>query len=120
MIGNKKEFVELVKKYESLTFQETKEAWEHYGYYVHGIPPGHLTAQKLTGFGSSNTCTLCKAIDGECGLCVYEYTYACLSGEHAKSYNDIDYADTPEKLLDAFQKRAKHMRESYPELFKTT
>lgn len=54
------------------------------------------------------------------------YQHARIVGDESRRLymktpeDDIDGAKTPQKLFNAFQRRAKHMRESYPKLFKTT
>jgi len=115
MNHNKKEFVELVEKYESLTIGEIEDAWVNNSW----ASSGHDTAKQLTGFGGPFSCTLCVAITRNCDGCVYGKRYGCLSGKNKKSYDDIDDAESPRKLLNAFRRRAKHMRRSYPELFNT-
>lgn len=115
---NNIEFVKLAEKYESLTFEQVKNVWESSSS-SYNYPSGHATAQSLTGFGGPYSCTLCNAVNRNCDLCVYGETDGCLSGKNRKSYDDIDNANTPRKLFNAFRRRAKHMRKSYPELFKS-
>lgn len=113
---NIKQFVELIERYESLTFEEIKKEWERSQYQM-----GHQVAQIVTGFGGSQTCTLCLSIDGQCLICVYganDSGYGCLTRSHTKTYNDIDDATTPRKLFNAFKRRAAHMRKYYPQYFK--
>ena len=95
---NLKEFKALIKRYESITLEEIKKAGNI-----------HFAPDKLTGFGTSDTCTLCKI---ECFECVYHVNTEnhCNDGINQKTYREIVYADTPTKLLNAFRARAKHMK----------
>ena len=95
---NLKEFKALIKRYESITLEEIKERFLDYIRML-------SIAKVLTGFGSPETCTLCKVL---CRNCVY--TYGCSSDISKKTYERICYADTPIKLLNAFRARAKHMK----------
>lgn len=108
---NKKEFIELIERYETITLEEIKEKWD-ISYYK----KGHDVAQLLTGFGGKGHCTLCEAVDGICTDCVYGEDFACINNRHKKTYNDIDYANTPSKLKNAFRRRAKHLRNYYKDI----
>jgi hypothetical protein len=105
---NIKEFNDLIKRYESITLKEIIEVWDIY-------ESADIVANKLTGFGSLFSCTLCYATGANCGYCVYGSDFACIKHHNRKTYNAINDADTPQKLLTAFKNRAEHMRNTYPQ-----
>ena len=114
---NLKEFKELIERYESITIDEIREEWriikrDEFLRYT----SAHYTAQKLTGFGSCYTCTLCIAVNQECYQCVYGkevVLLGCLSTENRPSYDNIDRAKTPKQLLRGFRIRAQHLKNRY-------
>jgi len=97
---NLPEFKALIKRYESITLEEIKEL---------GVFINYFTAQKLTGFGDPDLCTLCLACKNKCTNCVYT-SAGCMLSRNALTFNKIHDADTPTKLLNAFRARAKHMK----------
>ena len=105
---NLKEFKALKKRYESITLEEIKE--EAIYYTNSGV------ANKLTGFGNEETCSLCENIEVgfsfDCGGCVYTASTGeyCSSGTNGKTFDRIEKAYTPTTLLNAFRARAKHMK----------
>jgi len=101
---NLKEFKALIKRYESITLEEIKKAFDKYDWLD--------VANCLTGFdgGINNPCTLCEPIKTTCVMCVYGKDMGCLCGENALTFNRILNADTPTKLRNAFRARAKHMK----------
>ena len=119
MIKNKKEFKALVERYETIGLEEIKEAWDsiisstqnYSGKY--GIP----AARELTGFGSMKTCVLCISVKNKCSVCVYSYRYTedfgCINEKNYPTFEGIKTTDTPEELLEAFRKRAEHLRTNY-------
>jgi hypothetical protein len=117
MKENKQEFIMLVKRYESVTLEEIQPIWdsqEDIGYCAIRV------AEHLTGFGSKSTCTLCKPINGVCSKCIYGgrgYRFGCINSQNNKTYSGIENAETAEELLDAFRKRAKHLRKKYSKYF---
>ena len=113
-IKNLEEFKALIERYESITLEEIKGAFDiHLPFYVR---------KNLTGFGSEYTCSLCTAIGKvpsvdsfySCGPCVYWVSayrnYGCCEGENMESFDKISDAKTPEDLFSAYRERAKHMR----------
>jgi hypothetical protein len=118
---NLKAFYALIKRYRGITLSEINsekkkliQLRKKNGYY------GHLyyqLAEKLTGFGSNDTCTLCKPTI--CLNSVYAVGYTdydnrrtlfCVGvKEHRKTYNKIQNANTSEQLLSAFKARANYM-----------
>ena len=102
---NLKEFKALKKRYESITLEEIKEKIKA-GLFVEEV------ASKLTGFGDSDTCSLCKVCSPDCFDCIYYTTtmYSCSDENNYETYRRIQNANTPVKLLNAFRARAKHMK----------
>lgn len=96
------EFIALIKRYESITLEEIEQ---------NPFINGDLGAQKLTGFGNNNTCTLCISVKNECQKCVYEGRFSCIQDKLEDSYYAIKAAETPEELFYAFRNRAKVLRE---------
>ena len=118
---NLKEFKALKKRYESITLEEIKDTvvslpntadvlrfviFQAAGVYKQ-------KANKLTGFGSSSTCSLCRVkCLSECEGCVYLVMTGdgCNQGINLKTYIRICEANSPTKLRNAFRARAKHMQ----------
>jgi hypothetical protein len=112
---NLEEFKKLIERYETITIEEIRKEWKN-------NDEGWETAQNLTGFGGTGTCTLCKAVgidknelfsNPNCSECVYEEDYGCIHGNNEKTYNKIEESKTPKGLLTAFRNRAKHLRKTY-------
>lgn len=83
----------------------------------------------ITGFGSLDSCTLCKAcFRGDnaryinCHICIYAInsncTQACFRGDNAKTYDAIDHAYTYERLIVAIRDRSDHIRKVIKEIEK--
>ncbi len=103
---NINEFRLLIKRYETLTLEEAKEAF---------LSDNIEEAIKdLTGYGYFNSCSLCNTlreyVTPDCCKCVYGSRYACISGIFEESYNAIGDAETPEEYITAIRNRAKVMR----------
>lgn len=102
---NVEAFKELIDIYSDLTVEELTEFW---------INDGKFTMRELTGF-SSNACRLCKAADQKCGNCLYSINYPNKYKQYVpcveETYNLIEYAETPEELYNALQKRIEFMKE---------
>ena len=97
---NLPEFKALKKRYETITIEEITKGFTRY--------EGNLVANKLTGFGNCNSCSLCKVV---CEKCTYLLTPdSCDHGINKKTFLRILNANTPLKLRNAFQARANHMQ----------
>ena len=111
---NIKEFQALVKRYETITLKEINDKRNE----LDIIEYPHL-ANRLTGFCSYRTCTLCIAVGvtvfslNRCLYCVYGADRLCSRNINSKTYSRIEKADTPRKLLNAYRARAKHLRKHY-------
>lgn len=123
---NKKEFQDMVQKYETITLKDIKEVWKTKFDPTLLLLNGRTfcTANSLTGYGKKTTCTLCKkvvatnmTINYNCFVCVYGHYLGCITGLNNKTYANIRLAKTPAKLRDAFRKRAKHLRKEYKDMF---
>lgn len=106
---NIKEFKELIERYESITIDEIEAVYyesKDWGTY------GKFVANKLTGYGCSDTCRLCQAVDDDCTNCVFgpKTEYCCL-GDGRELYLKIYSAKNAGELLDAFSVCAAAMRE---------
>ena len=105
---NLKEFKALKKRYESITLEEIKEIDDS------GCFFGDNIANKLTGFGKSETCTLCEKINcwDSCDKCIYYILTkgTCNNGIAYETYYGIENAYNPTTLRNAFRARAKHMQ----------
>ncbi len=107
---NRKEFEELIQRYESITLEQINDVWVD-----NQIRSD--AANKLTGFGGSN-CTLCLSVNKVCRDCVWstgqrDDFISCISNTNRNigdSYLNIQYPKTPENILSAFKVRAKVMR----------
>lgn len=76
------------------------------------------TARKLTGFGDTKICILCKDSTwrffgscSNCEKCIYKILTndGCNVGINEKTYDAIKEAKTPKGLLRAFKNRADHI-----------
>ncbi len=108
---NLPEFKALIERYETITLEEIRAAWD-----ADGEATGDYDVrEKLTGFGSTGSCTLCAAARSpegvlKCGHCVYTGRGEWLYCTDHESYDTIRDAETPEALLSAYRARAKYMR----------
>jgi hypothetical protein len=126
MIKNKKEFKELVERYETIGLDEINEEWYSE---ISSIDNTHSkrVAKLLTGFGSTKTCSLCKKVKMQlwetpnCKYCFFhskkfkngDQDFGCINNENYETYLGIKLSETPEELLRAFRKRAEHLRTNY-------
>jgi hypothetical protein len=119
---NLKEFKKLIKRYETITLDEIKKEWKRIQsrYEDDEISEfttvGFFTAEHLTGFGFSSSCTLCRAVYNSCNDCVYGESCGCVNGKNQKTYKKIEDCKTPKGLLTAFRKRAEHLKTHYKEI----
>ena len=103
-MDNKKEFKELVLKYESMPLKDIEEVFNR--------SESSTVAEKLTGYGSFTDCPLCTVVNRECSECQW-YTLTgsrCTAGANAETYKAIGKSFNPEKLKKSFKARAKYMR----------
>lgn len=111
---NLKQFKELIQRYEKVTMEQVME---------HFDKNGMGSADAINSlFRDGNGCILCIGAQDEftfeidCRECVYGVgcknidSIKCLSGENEKTYYAMNYADTPETLLQACRNRAEHMK----------
>jgi hypothetical protein len=107
---NLKEFKELILRYESITVEEIENHVSD-GFVINSI----------TGFGTHNSCTLCKPIKVNCYKCVYCKAFDsevmddkllnyCCRGDAESTYDAIIEAEKPQELKVAFKARANYMR----------
>lgn len=109
MVKNRKEFEELASRYENI------EQIIH-DYFEGAVPKkiDNYVKNKLTGFGDTLTCTLCKPILTNCHYCVYDVGFAsasCNSGDNEATYYAIVNSYTTEGYIKACHARADRMRE---------
>lgn len=102
-IKNIKEAKELVKRYRSITIQEIESVRCYcIGNFGRGI------ANALTGFDSGD-CLLCVKVNNNCPDCIYTFFSnkdRCHKGKYSPSFARIQFAETPEQLIKAVNKRA--------------
>ena len=96
---------ELLEKYKSITLEELEEEYE--GAF---IPLGLEILNKITGFGDTVSCILCKAVYGMCVKCIYSFRIderevPCLD----EIYKEMKNAESAEKLFNAIQKRISYL-----------
>lgn len=113
---NLDEFIDLIKRYESITIEEIKS-----NYNTTEKFNSRVIASRLTGFGWDATCTLCKVIAKRCNKCIYStyYDYSDYDDQYCtfdSTYYNIKNSNSPEQLKEAFEKRAKFMRKVLSEL----
>lgn len=113
-------FVKLYKKYRDISVENIEKTWAALvkKYSVDGTSPvfdGYGVCQYITGFGSTDTCTLCGAVNYEdsvsCHDCFwYKATTAkCFRGFNGNTYDPIATAKTAIMLRVAIDERAKYM-----------
>jgi acetylglutamate synthase len=95
----------LIERYNSITIEEI-EGCESTLY--------RSKAHELTGFGSDETCVLCRSVLRNCSSCIYFDTsvsknYGCTSNANYETYIKIISAKNPKQLLTAFRNRAAHI-----------
>lgn len=112
---NLNEFKELIDRYESITIDDIEEVEK--GLNVIICEYGWAVANKITGFGGGETCSLCKATDQDCDNCVWSHgvgsddcTESYTIPDVGISYDNISKATGAKKLLKAFKFRARVMR----------
>lgn len=106
-------FKTLAKKYQEVTILEIKEKW---------TDCGKTTANRITGFGTVQDCSLCREIQKEsivdCALCVWYYlewpTIEPCSTHY--TYKQIRNAMNYGQLYESFQARGRYMEKRLQEL----
>lgn len=98
--ANIKAAKELVKLYNSMTIEKIDNCKEPFDDFC-------KKQNALTGFGNSETCTLCKSIIQSCPNCIYNGIYGCINGKFKASYVAIAETRDSESLLKAYKERAK-------------
>jgi hypothetical protein len=118
----------LAKRYETITLENINKVWNRYktgrDYYF-------SAKNRLTGFGDFKTHPLCRKactlftrnVDYPCCHCIFFNgnvydDWFCARDKFRKSYEKIQYAETPEELLLAYRERAKVIRRRIKELNK--
>lgn len=96
---------ELLEKYKSITLEQLEEDYEK-----DPILSGFDILNKITGFGNTTSCILCKAINEECVNCIYSFRiderpFPCID----KIYTEMDKATSAEELFNAIQKRISYL-----------
>lgn len=124
-------FKRLIKRYESISLKEVEKTYTTITEKdtLDGIlTKGEAVTNKLTGFGNSRDCTLCKALGGlVCERCLHSnkkinvyYTdrviLACVDNIYKKSYYVIGNAQNPQDLHKAIKDRAKDLRKLLKQL----
>jgi hypothetical protein len=103
---------QLMKFYKTVTLETIKDVWNAHCYECSIIIDGELIARKLIGFNRYHSCSLCKAVNSQCALCIYapkngpKNAYMKAYCGNSSTYKNIKSAKTPEELLTAFRKRA--------------
>lgn len=129
-ILNIEEFKALVKRYKTITLKEIKDYKPKHNLDYRDIN----VACHLTGFGSYQYCTLCKAAKRQrkasrnvttkyiCNQCIYFTIYphsngCCNAAPLQSTFTMIEMSDTPEQLLQAYRARAKVLEKVFSEYF---
>lgn len=117
-IINLKQAIELANRYNTISLEEIKK------YPV----ISEIIKNKLTGFGRTDTCTLCISVQSKkyieidnilCDYCIWSFNIKskdkmypyCMNSISKKSYFDIGRADTHLKLYNAYRRRGKLLDE---------
>ena len=71
---------------------------------------GAAKANKLSGYGSTETCHLCLSVDAVCGKCIYGKKSGCKRNkESVNTWNLIENSRTYAKLISALNSRADYL-----------
>lgn len=116
---NKKEFIELIAKYQSYSLQDLEQVYEEM-FNDNEYPDPEDVLNTLTGFGCKSDCSLCRAVrnrdgDVDCSECVWcfdsgeNYFNYCCREIHKPTYFAIEEATDMNELHIAVQNRAKYM-----------
>lgn len=102
---NLKEAKELLEKYKSITLEQLEKDYKE-----NPILVGFDFLNKITGFGDTNSCILCTAVNEGCVNCIYSFRiderpFPCLD----KIYIEMDRATSAEELFNAIQKRISYL-----------
>ena len=112
-------FKKLIKRYESITLDRIKKVFKIVINKNEDLDKDEAlerVANRLTGFGSVEKCTLCKEVEENCSKCSWSILlefpdkYCCFKSKAKITYDKIEHAQTPKQLLKAFKERAKYMR----------
>lgn len=115
------EFVELIVRYDAITLDDVADAWERAS---KECPDGYTVAQYakelLTGFGSIDTCLLCKSAvalvrksnERACDNCAWRQTTdsLCYQDGNYASFISMRNATTPYRFYRSIKNRAKRMK----------
>lgn len=96
---------ELLEMYKSITLEQLEEDYE--GSF---IPLGFDILNKITGFGETTSCILCKAVHGVCVNCIYSFRMdkiiaPCID----EIYKEMEKATSAKELYNAIQKRISYL-----------
>ena len=111
-MGKTKDAFKLLRKrYKSITLEEIQDVEKlvDLNQYKEQFY-GSTVAKKLTGYGSKQTCTLCLSVNKHCIICPWVKLTSKHCYDHSEYYL-IGGAKNAEELLEAFQKRAKYMKQ---------
>lgn len=102
---NLKEAKELLEKYKSITLKQLEKYYEK-----DPILSGFDILNKITGFGNTASCILCKAVNEGCVNCIYSFriderSFPCID----KIYIEMNRATSAEELFNAIQKRISYL-----------
>lgn len=102
------------------TWVRIKNGQKYNGFRLEG-KFGEMVANRLTGFGFFETCSLCIIADNDCGSCIWAYENEDTSAEDSfciesdertrESYGKIKNAKTADELLSALHERADLLEE---------
>lgn len=109
----KESALELIQHYKSLSLTELTYQWEKLSeeWDTNDITGADVLGD-ITGFGSTGSCSLCKACNTDCEKCIHSLTikdpsegFRCVT----KTYYDIESAKNPEELYTAIQHRITYL-----------
>jgi len=106
---NESEFLALKLRYETITIEEIEREWKEDAW------ENDYLMMHLTGFGSTQTCSLCSplinVIEPDCYFCVYACANnsRCNYDSNKATYRALYNSQSPSELLTACRNRAIHM-----------
>lgn len=110
-MNNLNEARELLEKYQSITLDDIERIYLE-GQEDNCIIDGHDVLNKLVGFGEEETCMLCKAVQGNCDICIYKFRNQkdfCIPPCVDLIYRAICDSLSPKDTFNALQKRISYL-----------
>lgn len=105
MVNNLKEAKKLLEKYKSITLEQLEETYDEVA-----LKWGDEVLNEITGFGQTDSCMLCIAVNEVCKNCIYSFRLPSESSPCIDEiYDEMCCALNAEDLFAAIQKRISYL-----------